>query len=439
MRHRVDAMLSRTLSAEAAVQIALLNNRGLQAAFNELGVSEAQMIEASLPPAPTVSIARAAVSGAALEIERQLLQNILGLMTLPRRRDIAETRYKQAQLRAMEAVARLAVETRRAYVRATAAGQSVILLRRAQLSAESLSDLAVKLGETGALNKLNQAREHAFYADVTQQLAVARLRHRMERERLGRLMGLWGHQASYRLPDELMPLPRRARTLADAERSAIATRIDLHARRLELAALARTYGLTRATRLVNVLELRAMSTTEWTRKLDVDYELDGGALRKVETPQTEKERWRGIELEFQVPIFDFGEARTRGAREAYLQAANLLAEKAVSIRSEAREAYTAYRGSYDIAKLYDNRILPLRKIISDEMLLRYNGMLSDLFELLQDQRARIATNVAAIEARRDFWLAAADLDAALLGGGSGTMSAGVSSRTAAVEAGGGGH
>ncbi len=289
------------------------------------------------------------------------------------------------------------------------------------------------------MNKLNQAREHAFYADVTQQLAAARIRHRIERERLGRLMGLWGADVRFTLPDELMPLPRRPRTLTDAERIAVATRMDLQAMRLELDALAKSLGLAQATRLVNVLELRAMSSTEWTRKTDVDYELEGGALRKVETPETEKERWRGIELEFQIPIFDFGKARTRGARQAYLQAANLLADKAVSIRSEAREAYTSYRGSYDIAKLYDTRILPLRKIISDEMLLRYNGMLSDLFELLQDQRARIATNVAAIDARREFWLAAAELDAALLGGSGGAPGAGPSIKTAAVEAGGAGH
>jgi outer membrane protein TolC len=439
-RQRVDALLSRTLSAEAAVQIALLNNRGLQAAFNELGVSEAQMVEATLPPSPTVSLSRAVVSGAVLEIERQVLQNILGLLTLPRRREIAETRFRQAQLAAMEAVLRLAGETRRTYVRATAAGQAVIFLKQAQLSAESLSDLATKLGETGAMNKLNQAREHAFYADVTQQLALARVRHRTERERLARLMGLWGADSKFRLPDELMRLPRRPRSLGDVERQAVASRVDLQMARLELELMAKSYGLTRATRFVNVLELRGLSKTEWTRITETDYELVGGNLVKTQTPVTEKDRWRGVELEFQIPIYDFGEARTRGAREAYFRAVNLLADKAVNVRGEAREAYQIYRGAYDIAKLYQDRILPLRKTISDEMLLRYNGMLSDLFELLQDQRARISTNVAAIEARRDFLLAGVDLDTALLGGGGmNGMSGGAAMRTAAAADAGGGH
>ncbi|MGD9715091.1 MAG: TolC family protein, partial [Thermomicrobiales bacterium] len=210
--------------------------------------------------------------------------------------------------------------------------------------------------------------------------------------------------------------------------------------RLELELMAKSYGLTRTTRFINVLEVRGMSKAEWTRVREADYELTGGNLTKTETPATEKEKWRGIELELQVPIYDFGEARTRGALEAYLRAVNLLADKAVNVRSEAREAYQVYRGTYDIAKLYQDRILPLRRTISDEMLLRYNGMLSDLFELLQDQRARITTNIAAIEAHRDFLLASIDLDTALLGGGGiAATSGGLAMNATAASETGGGH
>ncbi len=56
-------------------------------------------------------------------------------------------------------------------------------------------------------------------------------------------------------------------------------------------------------------------------------------------------------------------------------------------------------------------MLPLRKIISDEMLLRYNAMQVDVFSLLAEARQRIASNTAAIAAERDFWLAEADLGA----------------------------
>jgi len=441
VRGRVEALLARPLTADAAVQIALLNNRALQAAFNELGVSEAQMVESSLPPSPTVSLSRLVVSGAVLEIERQVLQNILGLLTLPRRREIAEDRFRQAQLRAIEAVLRTAAETRRAYYKAVAAGQGVIFLKRAQTAAESLSDLALKLGETGAMGKLSQARQHAFYAEVSRQLAVARLHHRAERDRLARLMGLWGGDLDYKLPDGLPEFPARPKRRDAVEKDAVAKRIDLEIARTDLELLAKSYGLTRATRFVNVLELRGISKTEWHHITETDYELrPGPTLVKTETPATEKESWRGIELEFQIPIYDFGEARTQGAAEAYLAAVNKLVDKAINVRGEAREAYVAYRGAHDIARIYREKVLPLRNVISDEMLLQYNGMLADLFELLQDSRARIESSLETINAERDFWLASVDLDVATIGGG-GIAAAGVGGESGGrvADAGGGGH
>ena len=125
----------------------------------------------------------------------------------------------------------------------------------------------------------------------------------------------------------------------------------------------------------------------------------------------------GVEVELQVPIFDFGEARLRQAGETYMQAVNRLTEKAVNVRSEARNAYRAYRSTYDIASHYRNEVLPLRKIISDEMMLRYGAMQIDVFSLLSEARQRITANIAAIEAQRDFWLAETDLGTAVVGGG----------------------
>src|SRR5262249_58410529 len=130
----------------------------------------------------------------------------------------------------------------------------------------------------------------------------------------------------------------------------------------------------------------------------------------------------GGDAEFQIPIFDFGEANLRKAGETYMAAVNRLAATAVIVRSQAREAYQAYRSSYDIAARYQLDVLPLRKTISDEMLLRYGAMQIDVFSLLTEAQRRVAANVAAIEAQRNFWLANTDLDAALLGGGTAAAS-----------------
>jgi outer membrane protein TolC len=397
-RARVAGLLARRLAAGDAVQIALLNNRGLQAAYNELGLAEVAMVTASLPPNPGFSVER--ISGAAeIEIEKRIIANVLSLATLPVRAEIAGDRFRQAQLRAAEETLRIAAETRRAYYRVLALRETEALLSRARTAAETATRLAARLGESGAINKLDQAREQVFYAEITAELARARQAATSERERLTRLLGLWGKDIDFKLPLALPVLPRRPDAMPQAEREAVARRIDLRIARIEVDALARTHGLTEATRFVNLLEASGVGKTTKERETG------------------ERLRDRGFEVEFQIPVFDLGEGRARQASESYLQAVNRLTEKAINVRSQARDAYRAYRSAYDIAAHYQREVLPLRKLISDEMLLRYNAMQIDVFALLADARGRIAANTAAIEARRDFWLANVNLAVTIVGGG----------------------
>jgi outer membrane protein TolC len=397
VRLAVHRLLAHPLTADAAVQVALLNNRGLQAAYNELALAEAAMVEASLPPNPRISYLRIAGSSE-LEIERTVVADILALATLPVRSDIALVRFRQAQLRAALETLRLAFDTRRTYYRAVAAQELVAFLAQAQSAAETAAQLAVRLGETGGMNKLDQAREQVFYADITAQLATARQTAASEREALIRLLGLWDGELKFRLPGALPALPRRAQTLAAIEVEAVRRRIDLQIARMELDALARAYGLTQATRFINILE------AGYADKLEKDRE--GNRVIK-----------RGFAVDFQIPIFDFGEVRVREAEAIYMQSVNRLLELAVNVRSQARDAYRVYRSAYDIAGHYQREVLPLRKIISEETLLRYNAMLIDVFSLLVEARQRIAATITAIEAKRDFWLASVELKAAVAGGG----------------------
>jgi outer membrane protein TolC len=396
----VDKLLRKTLSAEAAVQVALLNNRGLQASYNELGISEAALIAAYLPPNPTISVERL-VSGAERELELRIIGNILALLTLPARAQIAEVRFGQAQLRAIEATLRVAAEARRTYYRAVSSREAADFLSESKAAAETATQLARRLGETGAMNKLDQAREQVFYAEIAAQLATQEQRSLSEREQLIRTLGLWGKQTEFRLPKSTPPLPARLRMLPEVEVEAVTRRVDLQIARVEVDAVAKSFGLTNATRFVSVLELAGITK------------------RKIDRETGARDHPRGFEVELQIPIFDFGEVRVREARETYLQAVNRLAEKAVNVRSEARDAYRRYRSTHDIARHYRNEVLPLRKIISEETLLQYNAMQIDVFDLLAEARQRISSNVAAIEAQRDFWLASADLMGAVVGGGHG--------------------
>lgn len=420
-RAKVAALLRKPLTAQSVVQIALLSNRDLQAEYNALGISEAGFVEASLPPLPTLSIERVA-GGGELEVERRLVASLLSLFTLEKRKAIAEKQIRAAQYRAIEATFRLAADARRAYFRAVAARQAVGFLEQARAAADAAADLTRKLGETGAATKLVQARAGAFYAEVSNQLARARLLEATDRERLTRELGLWGKDGEYRLPRALPDLPAKLRTAQQVEAEAIRKRVDLIAARLELDATARSLGLTEQTRLVSVLDLAGLANYERVR----------------EEGDTERTHPIGFELEIQVPIWDFGRTKTRRARETYMQAVNRLVAMAVTARSQVREAYVTYRGTYDISLQYRNQILPLRNIISEQALLEYNGMLIDVFDLLTTSRESINSNIAAIEAKRDFHLASVDFQTAIIGGLGGGSGAETSSM-AVAEGGEGEH
>ena len=403
-RARVEDLLKRPFTADAAVQIALLNNRGLQAVYNELGIAEAMMVQASLPPNPSFSFSR--ISGSLeSELEATVAANILALATLPARAEIAADRFRAAQLRAAEETLRVAAETRRNYYRVVAAQELVGFLTQANAAAETAAKLAGKLGETGAMNKLDQARDQVFHAEVTAELATARQQAASEREQLIRSLGLWGSDLGFKLPNTVPALPQHLRTLPTVEQDAISRRVDLQIARIELEALAKSYGLTNATRFVNL------------------FQLSGIYKDTRENFGTENVQFRdfGPGATVEIPIFDLGEVRLRQAEQTYMLALNRLAEKAVNVRSQARDAYRTYRSTYDIASHYQREILPLRKIISDETLLRYNGMLVDVFTLLAEARQRILSTVAAIEAKRDFWIAKTDLQVAIVGGGARSM------------------
>jgi outer membrane protein TolC len=426
LQRQVQALVrGKRIGADTAVQAALFNNKGLQASYANVGLSAAEAWQQSTAENPVVSIGLLGIGapelGAYRAIEGLFRANILDATTRKQRLAFADTAFRQAQQTAVNDTLALANQTRVAWINAVAAFETVSYLTQAKRTSDAGSELARKLGETGALNKAGQAREQAFNAELAGQLAQARLNATRAKEELTRLMGLWGDDVSYTVPDALPALPRSVGKISNLEAKALANRVDLRIAKLGLEAQAAAFGLTDQTRIVSDLEIVAGAELE--REVG-----DHGEVEKGVTPQ--------VELEFAIPIFDSGKARMRKAELSYLQAANVLAEKAVNVRSEARGAEASYHASYKIARHYRDVVVPLRTTVEEEGLLSYNGMITSTFELLTDVREKLAAQLEAANAKRDFYLAQAELTAAIYGGGSGGAGGG---EGPAIAAGGAGH
>ncbi|MEP6972227.1 MAG: TolC family protein [Betaproteobacteria bacterium] len=404
----VAELLKELVTSESAVRIALLNNPGMQGSLATLGVSDALRVQAGSLPNPHFAIGRFRM-GDEVEIERIFSFNLIGLLSLPWKAQWQNQQHELAKLQAAQDVIRLAADTRKAWIMAVAAQQSAKYMKDVKEAAEAGGELARRMARVGNWSKLRQAREQLTLNDATAQLARSQQAAFAAREKLNRLMGLWGAQTNYRLAERLPDLPEDVAQIADVEAQALRERLDERAAVAESSYVAGQLGFVKVTGYLDGLTLSATRTSVF----------DNAA-------QT-KESKRGVELELPLPIFDWGGARNARSKAMYMQSAARVQAVAINARSEAREAYFGYRTAYDLARHYRDEVVPLRKFIGDEMVLRYNGMLASAWDLLADSRAQVMAVNSTIEAQRDFWLADADLQTALTGTSPGALSGAPSS------------
>ena len=388
---RIKTLLTQRMDVEKAVQIALFNNKGLQADFYNLGVSESDLVQAGRLPNPKFSMLYTRNNGD-YKIEQILTFNIFSLLTMPKMQEIERQRIVQTQKKSAFEVIKIANHTRIAYFNAVAATEQVRYSEQVKESAEASAELARRMVKAGNFNKLQQVREQSFYADAALDYASATNKQISTYEVLSRLLGVSVDQLNLeqRLPD----LPQSVTDLQPFEKAAFEQRLDLQAIRLETDALAKQIGLTKTTRFINVLEIGPARVLEGRR---------GDPYKK------------GVELSFEFPMFDWGTARVARAESIYMQSVNRAAQLAINAQSEIREAYNAYRTYYDVTKHMRDEIVPLRKKILQENQLRYNGMLTSPFELFGDARAQVTSVKSYIESLREFWVANSTLQMTLTG------------------------
>jgi cobalt-zinc-cadmium efflux system outer membrane protein len=390
---RVAQWLATELTAERAVQIALLNNRELQATYQELGIAQADLVAAGLVHNPVFSAeVRFPEGGGQVDLDFSVAQEFLGVFFIPLRKRIASARFDAVKLRVAGEVLDLAGRARGAFCVHEAACQLLELRRTVLAATEASYELAQRLHAAGNLRDLDLAGERALREQARVEVAAAELEVAESREALNALLGLWGEATRWSSAGRLPPVPEEAVALEGIEGRAIAQSLELGLARAEMERVAQSLGLARSSRWTGELEL------------GVAAERDDGT-------------WSiGPTAALPLPLFDQGQpaiaratAELRGLEDRYMASA-------ISIRSEVRAL--ASRLSMLQAKERHIRLvlLPLHQQIVEETQKEFNAMQVGAFQLLQAKQQEIVAGTAYVETVRDYWLATAGLEQLASGG-----------------------
>ena len=389
-------LLSKPLQQNDAVQLALVNSPALQALLAQSWFNAASAAQSGRILNPSLTLERTTIHNE-LEIGRQLSLGLLDILTLPMRQNIAERHIARARMQLTNALVDHITQVRQAWVKAIADHQKLAFTTQVFDAAQASAELAKRMQAVGNFSALQRARQQSFFADAATQLAIAQHQATASKEALVRALGLTAEQtAKLQLPERLPELPTQPRSAEEVSQATKQGNLDIQLAKSQLDAATKAQGLAQITSLVDV---------ELGVRRDTVFDNTEGSS----SPRN------GVELQLKLPLFDFGGMRRDAMNAQTLAASQLLESTVRNASSHLRESYSAYRTAWDIAKHYRHEVLPLRQRIADESLLRYNGMLIGVFELLTESRSQISSVIAAIDAEQQFWLSDAALQSAQIG------------------------
>jgi len=393
----VHSLLRRTLTIDAAVQIALLNNRDLQATFEQIGIANADLIEAGLLKNPVFDASPRFPDkppGAA-DVELSIAQDFLDIIILPLRKKVARQDLDHARLQVGDAVLKLAAETKSEYYHLQAEEALLAAIKAVDASSVAAVQLAMRQHEAGNISDLDLANQQATSSQSKLDVMAAELEIQSDREKLNRLMSLDGED--WKIPDELPPLPAKEPARRRLEALAISQRLDLAATEAEWRSAVQALGITRTYRYIGTVEL------------GVDTE-----------NQTDNQRITGPTLSLELPIFNHGQGRIARLEAQLREVERKIESQAIGIRSEVREAANRADAERTLTLYYRDELCPERKRIIDLTTTQYNSMLKGGYDLVLAKQNELTAQRGYLEALRDYWIARADLERATGGAASPT-------------------
>jgi outer membrane protein, heavy metal efflux system len=389
-QHAVASLLRRPLTADSAVQVALLNNHTLQATYEELGIAQADLVEAGLLRNPIFTFERR-FPGQALEMD--LLKEFVDLLLLPLRKRIAAAEFEAAKLRVGHEILNVAGEVRAAFYEHQGDQQLVDLRKTVAEAAERSAETALRMYQAGNLRSLDLSNEQASHAQTKIELAKAQSEATQSREKLNKLMGAFGEQTNWTVGPRLPDLPGSELATLRLESRAIQQRLDLAAARQQFIAEARARGIAPVDAILQQTEMGA----------HYEHEIEGG-VRSI-----------GPSVNVPIPIFNQGQPASARARAKTRQAQQRYLALAADIRSDVRSARDRMLLARRQVEYFKSTLLPTRTRVTEESQLEYNAMQIGPFQLLQAKQEEVKTGADSVEALRDYWIARAELEKAVGG------------------------
>jgi multidrug efflux system outer membrane protein len=389
----VEELLAAPLSRDAAVRVAVASNRGFQAQFAALGAAASDFHAALVPPNPVLEIGAIWASGGGGPAwEFGLTQSVMALLTRPARRGLAEATLQERQLVALETTLALLNEVEQAWIHAVADAEIATLLETAEEITGAGLVAAQALSEVGNIARIELARERTLHEETRLRAARAETRAVASREALVRHLGLWERAADLQLPAQL-PTAEPVSLPQDMEGEAVLASLRLAQMESAVVAAARQARLTDGTALLPHLELG----------LHFERERDG-------------DREWGPSLEFELPVFDQGLGRRAGAMARLEEQRHRWWQSAVEVRSFSRSGAFALLAAAEQAEHARNVLLPLAAELLDLTVRDWNAMMAGPFELLDARRGQLTAALHDVESRREYWLAALQVEHLRRGG-----------------------
>src|SRR5881296_907775 len=392
----VQALLRRPLTADSAVQIALLNNRNLQATYEELGIAQADLVEAGLLRNPIFTFERR-FPGEAMEMD--VLKEFIDIFLLPLRKRIAAAQFEAAKLRVGHEILKTAAEVRAAFYEHQGDEQLVDLRKTVAEATERSAETALRMQQAGNLKNLDLATEQASHAQAKIELAKAQSEAVQTREKLNKLMGAFGAQTNWTVASRLPELPGGEVSTSQLESRAIQQRLDLAAARQQFIAQARNLGIARADAILQGAEFGG----------HYEHEIEG-SVHSI-----------GPSVNVPIPIFNQGQAAVARSSAKLRQSEQRYLALAADIRSDVRAARDKMLLSRRQVEYFKSTALPTRTRVTEESQLEYNAMQIGPFQLLQAKQEEVKTGAESVEALRDYWVARAELEKAVGGSLSGKV------------------